>query len=75
MAGYHALMLVNDAMQIEHSPSEVYLKGAKLDDQYFSFVHSRPANSKFIRQSCANSLLAAEIVKAYTISTRESRDN
>ena len=57
-------MLVNDAMQIEHSPSEVYLKGGKLDDQYSSFVQL--AASEFeIYTPVLRESLPDEIVKTY----------
>ena len=65
IAGYHALLLVSDAMQIEHSPSEIYLKGAKLDEQYFSFVQLA-ANEFKIYTPILRESLPPEIVKAYT---------
>ena len=64
IAGYHALLMVNDAMQIEHSPSEIYLKGAKLDDQYFAFAQ-RAANQFKIYTPVLRDSLPQEVAKAY----------
>ena len=64
IAGYHALMMVNDAALMERNPADIYLKGAKLDEQYFAFVQAA-ANRFKTYTPVMREALPAEIVKPY----------
>ena len=64
IAGYHALMQVNDASAIERSPANVYLKDGKLNDQYSSFVH-HAANLFATYTPVLRESLPDEVVKPY----------
>ena len=64
ISGYYALMQVNDAMFIELIPAGIYLKGAKLDDQQFSFVQ-RAASLFLIYTPIVRNSLPDAITKPY----------